>query len=356
MKRLGLYRQRGLSLIELMIGLAIGTVVVSAGVMVYTSNRVSAEAVAEQNRMEETTRFLGRLAQTSLSSAGFFGCQSRGGAIQNNLNGASGFLYNFSQDVFAYESNGSSFANGPLDVSLSGASPAPLASSKSDVLAIRTASGPVLALDAAQAAPGSNGAIWLKANNFLGNGATNAIAMITNCSRATVFANTGSACTNAASCQVNHAVGASPGPGNASAPLGFSYNYDAEVLLPVTIAYYIAGSSRCAANAGGSCPANSLYRKVGANAPEEMAENVQAMKVSLLVDPGLGLNSGSRLLTPANVTNWTQVVGMRVDFLITSSKPILTEAKTTAFGGANYTDKLARRVVSVSAGLRNALP
>jgi type IV pilus assembly protein PilW len=356
MPRLALRRQRGVSLIELMIGLTIGMVVVSAGVMVYTSSRVSSEAISEQNRMEEATRVLARLAQNTLSTAGFFGCQSRGGVIQNNINNPTGFLYNFNQPVFAYESNGSSFLNGPIDLTLSGASPAPLASSKSDILAVRAASSPVLVLDATRPAPGANGSIWLKANNALGNGATNSVAMITNCSRATAFVNTGAACANTASCQVTHNAGTTPAPGNSTTSLGFNYTFDAELLVPATIAYYVAGSSRCAAGAGGFCPSNSLYRKVGANAPEELIENVQAMKVSLLVDPGTGLNSGSRLFKPSAVSNWDQVVGMRVDFLITSSKPILPEAKTTAFAGANYTDKLARRVVSVSASLRNAMP
>lgn len=350
-------RSLGFSLIELMIGLVIGMVVVSAGVMVYVSNRVTSEAVTEQNRMESTSRFLSKLGASSFNSAGFFGCQTRGGRLQNNINSNTTFLHNYAQSLFAFESNGTAYLNGPLPAVLSGATPAPVASVNSDVLVIRTALGPVLSLDAAQAAPSSAGDVWVRANNYLGTLGSNSVAMITNCSRATVFMNTAAtACTNAGSCRLQHAAGATPAPGNATAPLGFNYGYDAEVVIPTTISYYVATSSRCAANSGGNCPSNSLYRMVGSNAPEELAENIQAMKVRLLSDPGLGMNSGTARLNPSGVANWNQVVGLSVEFLITSSKPVLPQAKTTVFNGANITDKMARRSFVVNASLRNAMP
>lgn len=351
---------QGFSLMELMVGLAVGLVVVMAGAMVYASNQASSEAISEQNKMEETTRYLAKLSLSNFGAAGFFGCQSRSGIIQNNINNPTSFLYNFSQPVFAYEGSASGVLNGPLPASLSGASPAPPSKAASDILVIRSAVGDPLPVDASapatKPAPGASGSIWVDAGAAIGSLPSNSLAMITNCSKATAFVHTGKACSTLAGCELLHASGAAPSPGNSTSSLGFNYDFDAEVVIPATTSYYVAESGRCAAQAGSGCPSRSLYRMVGSNAPEELAENVQAMKITLLLDDGSGLGSASQARSPNGVSNWSNVVGIKADFLITSSKPILPESRSTSFGGSVFSDKLARRVVSTIAPLRNAMP
>lgn len=354
----------GFTLLETLIGLVVGLVVIGAGVMVYSSNLVTTAAVAEQNGIEETARSLERLVLEKFSAAGYFGCQSRNGLLQNNLALGSAYLYNFGQPLYGWQSDGSAWAAPAgvtaLDPSLVGASPAPAVGAHSDVLTIRGSNGPILPLDISQPPPSASATIWVLQNNEIGNTVDNGVAMITNCSRSTVFANSGPACTTTASCALGYAAGSGPaGLVNTSpALLGFAYGYEAEVLTPATFSYYIAGSQKCSAGAGGTaCPSNSLYRKIGSAAPEELAENIQAMNVTYYIDAA-NLGSRTQAVTASGVADWGKVVGLRVDFLITSGKTVLptpTGYPAPYSTWLTTTNKLAKRVVSLKIAIRNSM-
>jgi len=355
----------GFTLMEIMMGLSIGTIVIAAGALVFSSSQVSSTAVAELAAMDESSRTIENLIQKAISSAGFFGCQSRGGILQNNIAGGSAsYLYNFAQPLYGYQSSGSAWSGAggatSLDASLSGANPSPPVSLRSDVLAIRAANGPTIRLDSGSAAPGATGDIYAAPNGFIGTAIAKAAVLITNCSRSTAFINTaGSDCTTAAVCAVQHAAAAGAGPGNASGTgsLGFNFGYDAELLTPATTSIFVANSQRCIAGAaGGACPSYSLYRMVGTSAPEEIATNVSGMQVTYYADTGGGLSSGNQSYTAANVPNFNQVVAIKADFLITSSRAILpnSQAYPAPYSGWLSADKLAKRVFSIKVNLRNA--
>jgi type IV pilus assembly protein PilW len=128
-----------------------------------------------------------------------------------------------------------------------------------------------------------------------------------------------------------------------------------------TTTYYIRQS------ANGTGPA--LWRRVGLQAPEELAEGIENMQVLYGQDTD-GDQAPNVYRTAAAVTNWNQVVSLQVALLAAGTQDRVADADPGApartytlldrvvdptNGGALPRDGRLRRVVSFTVAMRNRL-
>lgn len=351
------HAQRGLSLIELMVSIAIGLVVVLAGTMVYVSSNAARHTTVDENRMEDASRYLvGQMAQ-EVRQAGFFGCQSRGSTVVNLLNGPP-FWGNFAQPVYGVHGTGTGFTPS-LDASFPTGTAAP--DPRSDVLTVRGMGSTSFAVQSPYPAASGASPINIPSSTLVQQGS---IVAISNCVQTTVFQNTASSCTGSGTCALGYATGGSGSPGNSSSNLGATFRGEAEVLLPTTTSWFVALSSRCQAGAPAVCPTYSLWRKVNNNAPEELLIGVERMAVHYGVDTIGNSFSSSQSMTADQVSaanQWTNVVSVEVQALLTSLTPNAAVPQSVVFNGQTINggttqDRKIRRVVTVTVGLRDLAP
>ncbi len=102
-------KQRGLTLIELMIAMALSLMLAAGAVMIFTSNKQTAVFQEGFSRLQENGRFAMDILQTNLRMAGGTGCGGVSEIINllkypNDFNGG---LYNFGAAVMGFEYTGS---------------------------------------------------------------------------------------------------------------------------------------------------------------------------------------------------------------------------------------------------------
>lgn len=340
-------KQKGFSIVELMIGMAIGLIVIGAGITLVISQGVSGDFVTEQNKMENNLRIVSRQIGTDMNRAGYFGCQTKDGKIINQLAGTRTFRNNFEQYVYGFNANGASwqptFSSATVqDVPTSG-SGAPVTGS--DILVIRGGIGLVFANRQSIAGTGQP---KVDPNRKIKFGEYLAIA---DCSNTVIFQTTnGSDCNTSGDCFLTHSAGAGS-PGNISNDFGVSFAQDAEVLPLKTITYFVARSFKCQNR--GDCSENSLWKTTG-NVTEEVAEGIDKMAILYIIE-----NQSTKSKLNANEVQtgglWNKVIGIEVEFLLKSEKQINPGIIQYNFDGQNITptDRFARKVMKVTSLIRN---
>ncbi len=330
--------QQGLSLVELMVAMTIGLLLSVVTATVYSQSSRTYNIESNLSRLQEGGRTALDLIVRDLRMASYRGCNGAANAPSNVLNNAAGYAYNFGVGVQAFYGGGSSWTPAPpADF------PVPAgASQSSDVITIRraetlgsyiTAPYPTLSTDP----------LTLPAGN---NVKTGDVLMVADCASAAIFQATSTP--GAGGGTLNHAVGGGA-PGNASADLIRAYGSNSEVARMSTITYYTAPSQF------GVGP--SLWRVVNTNAPEELVENVETLRVQYGVDtdtpPDYSANS---FVVPSAAVVLANVISLRVSISVrTDQDALATKAQTYYFNGAPVvaTDLRLRRGFTATVNLRN---
>ncbi|QCF27803.1 PilW family protein [Hydrocarboniclastica marina] len=315
-------RQRGLSLVELLIAMALGVVLTLGVVQIFLGNSQTYRMTDAMARMQENVRFSLEYLKYELRLAGYRGCTTR---INNLLAadaanpGAGGFFMGQALQGWEYANTGPGGAYdlvlaGPGDFQGGGADfPAELAGNVmagSDVFVVNRAqrlpvvvesiSGTTIKLD--DSADIKQGSILVATNDT--------------CSGGDMFQKTN----NDNSADVTKGVMGGFTPGNNNSPGNpFTQNYGpgATILVNTSTAYFIGE------NPNGD-PA--LYRYVfdatGSGSAEELVDGVESMQVLYGVSTGINGRVGS-YVTANNVANWDDVVSLRIAFLMRSQDATL---------------------------------
>ncbi len=190
--------QRGLSLIELMVGILISSILLLGMYQIFSASRVTFQMQEGLSRVQENGRFAMDYLQRSVRMVGFMGCGSDIGranqtSFVNHLSDTTGSMpagtgaeYRFQRPIEAYTA-GSMTATADFTATAASADP-PLANT--DVLVLRILSEesvPVIALDKAA---GNLQVVVRVANDtspIFTAGASNAIYAMQNCRSADVF-------------------------------------------------------------------------------------------------------------------------------------------------------------------------
>lgn len=338
-------RQRGLTLVELMISLTVGLLITLAIGYLYFGSRQTYRMNDNLARMQENGRYAMEIISRDIRMAGYWGCAGMTIASPvNTLNNATDYAYRFGTPVEGNEATGTNTWGPAKDTSITNVL------SGTDILTLRGVfgSGVTVTSHPGGTPPGSAD-LKVGAGSGLVEGD---IVLVSDCSNAAVFQitniNTSSGFDN-----VVHNTGTGT-PGNATKALGKEY-VGGEILRIATFSYYIG------LNAAGR-PA--LYR-LSRGTAEELVENVENMQVTYGVDTD-GDRDVDEFRTANNVANWNTVRSVRVRLLLVSPDDnLVSPPQTYRYLDTNgdgipdpvtATDNRLRYVFTGTVGIRNHLP
>ena len=337
----------GLSLVELMIGLALGLFVVAVMGTMYLGSRSTFQAQESGTRLQENGRYAVEALANDIRMSGFRGCQGDE-AVDNTLNTPTALLYNFGQPIWGARNLGGAWVpalSAPADAL--GALPA------GDVIVVRRPSGVGWALIDQMASPAADLAISPTTGFAQGD-----LLMVADCSGASVLQATNAG--PGAAGVISHNAGAGGGvPGLASSSLARSYAHDARVWRMQTLIYHLADSARRPGETALWVSVHPVYD--GGSARRELVTGVERLAVTYGVDTDGDL-AADRYRSADQVANWAQVVNARVELLLAGGSDgqatQATQAQPYVFNGLSVTptDKRLRTVMSTVVSLRNALP
>lgn len=388
-------KQKGVTLVELMIAVTISSIVMIGIGSVYTSSKRSFKLQEEFSRLQENGRFAINHITRFVRGSGYSGCAS---AIKNStssiLNNPDDNPWAFDTGLEGYEFVGTepntdktlpqdpaplSDTSGnrdkwkalktgiqislPASASLLGtAGPIP----NTDILVSRTAdgSGVEVALDH------GGGNVFIKDGNDITcpDGSTGYsgickgdILVISNCKKAIVFQATKVQATGSGDNLVNvvHSNAAmTTGPGNSTPDLPFEL-MDGDEIMKISTKVFFIGK-------GTNGPA--LFMKHAAGASTELVEGIETMQVLYGEDTDTTPdNIPDRYVPASQVSDFANVVAVKVDLLLRSVKELPwrtapNPAKSYLLGGATDAtaikitvpqDKRLRKVMSTTIKLRN---
>ena len=248
----GKSRNRGFTLVELMVAMTIGLIVLAAVAKIFATSRstyVLEEGIA---RVQESGRFGTEFITTDVRIAGYLGCaNSKTTTVQNNLNNPT--LYGWNSVIGEYISGHAYTGTGgnalsdwtpALPGSVGGVTyfSAGDVEPYTDVLVIRRASETGIKLGATMPATSAN--LQIDANP--GGLEQFDIVLISDCTNADIFQITGPASLAGGTTNMTHNLGVGS-PGNLT-NFSKAYGPDAQVMKLVTHIYYIGKRGNVASN------------------------------------------------------------------------------------------------------------
>lgn len=359
MKRMPLpfAKQGGLTLIELMIGMALGLLVLSGIGYIYLGSRQSYKLQDNMARIQENGRYAMEILGREIRMAGFQGCSTA--KFKSTINAQAGaqnnYIYDFSRNAIeGFDATGvgtwSTVSSGNPATAVGVSNIDTLVVSGTDVIALRTADSLGIRITGQ---PSDNNCgdtsadLKVTSNTLLSDGM---VVMATNCTHATVFQ-----ITNFNSSQnVVHNTGTTS-PGNATKDLGACF-VDGDIVAVSAKSYYIRNN-----------PAGirALFRKVGSSEAQELVEGIENMQIKYgidtnadgAVDEYVDADTPNKLDTAAR---WATVLSVRISLLLVSRENgVLDAPQRYVFNGSTVdppsTDRRLRFVYTATIGVRNRL-
>lgn len=330
--------QRGVTLVELMIAMAISLFMMGAVLYVVTETQVSYRYNEHLSQIQENGRIAVERIAYDARMAGFFGCR-RPETIHVTVK------------ANPPPSTGTSLVNAvPLQAYVHPSPQTAFLGTKgvtgSHVLVIRKVSDNPVNLVGNLTSDNANIQIADNRDKFKAGD----LLLITDCSVGDLFRAT-NVSSGGGKVTIAHAASS-----NTTPKLSKAYGEDAIIMGYVETMYFVMDSGRV--NATGS-PVYSLYKSEnGVNI--ELAEGVEDLRVLIGVDTDSNRTIDD-YVNPSSVTNWRQVVAARVQLLVGSVEDNVTRRT----GHQNYVfqdvavtadDYRMRQPFEVTVALRNRLP
>ncbi|HRQ64333.1 MAG TPA: PilW family protein [Xanthomonadaceae bacterium] len=359
-------RERGLSLIELMVAVLLGSLLMVGMIQIFVATKVSYMTQTGQAYLHESGRFALEYAARDVRMAGLMGCTSRNNVPVTSYLDSVSFEFDFSQGVRGYEYAGTAPGETfPLpgdfpavDANAGSWSPALPAGivgnvvSGSDVLVVRSIGDAPIPL----VAPFTSGnQVFAETVSGLEIGD---ILLVTDCQQAQIFQATN------ISDSSNNIVGGVAGqftPGNSSninarGPVT-NFGPGTEIARISTIVYYVGLGAN-------GVPA--LFRMATARTgpvvglqAEELVGGVESMQLLFGVDTTNNFSTDA-YVPASGVTDWNRVVAVRMALLLRTPDEYGTQvdADTYSLGGTVVNppnDRHQRRVFTKTIALRNRM-
>lgn len=335
-------RQRGLSLVELMVAMIISLFLLGGVIQVYTANKSTYRFSEAMSRIQENARYALDTMARDLRMAGFWGCTvfdpTDTSNIQNNLDssgaGYDSELHDFINQppVEGTENDG---LNGSDSIRVRGSQPG-----QANVVS------PYNSPTSAQ--------IFINQAAFVEPGD---IVLLTNCKGADIFQVTNVTSGGGAAQQsiVHNSGTGSPGNSSGAGPcaganpncLSQTYGGDSALLKLQSARYYIAP---------GASGQPALWRDINGN-PQELVEGVEQLQVLYGID---GDEDGvpEQYVSSAAVADWRTVDTVRLMLLLVSPETVSLDApQTYRYNGATITsaDNRLRQAITTTIALRNRI-
>jgi type IV pilus assembly protein PilW len=333
-----------MGLVELMVWTVISMLVIGIIGIIYVNGKTLTRVNDTVSRMQENGRYAMYLIERDLRMAAYRGCNGAS-VTPNNLLNSAAYAYQYANGVAGYAGSSSGWSPA-LDASISALSPAPL--DGSDVVTIRLIDGPGIPLIAKQTA--STDDLTVDAGSPLGAGD---VLLVADCSASTIFNATA---VDSGAGTISHDTSNAVVPGNTSGDLGHAYGTDASVYRLVTRTYFVAPSTRRPGI--NSLWSNSTPAYDGQPQPEEVVEGVEGL--ALLFGEDLdGQRAANRYVTADAVGNWANVVSLRAQVLLgTTRDNVASSPQPYTFDGNTTTpsDHRVRTTMASVITVRNRVP
>ncbi len=328
-----LYKEKGLTLVELMVAMVIGLVLVGGVIQIFVSNKQAYRVQEAMSRVQENGRFAIEIFSRNTRMAGFTGCGSldvvEPNVIANNPP-AGGF--SASNAVFGYEYDGSAwtpaFAAPPANVV-----------ANTDVITINRGDDCGAYLLGNMTADNAN--IQLNPGNSCGFTAGD-IIIISDCVSTDVFRAT-NVSAGASKITIAHANSQ-----NTTNRLSKAYGADARIHKLSSYDYYIRE------NPAGE-PA--LYIREN-GAVSELVEGTEDLQILYGEDTTDDKSADQYVDADAvAVSDWNNISGVRATFGLRSlTNNVSTSNQTYSYDGANITNRRLRQNMTSTISLRNRTP
>ncbi len=344
----GLSREQGLSLVELMIAMVLGTVLIMAVIQVFTSNSQAYRVGDANARVQESGRIAADILSRSLRNAGYFGCAPSGN-MSNNLNSNSA---NYDEDLHDIQRAGVSLPVAAPPNAIAGPDMIRISGARSEGVSIRS----VAQVNSATVQVDNQGGLQKDDH-----------VVITDCSNADVFEVTNISSTTSGNVTITANSGAG-NPGNelgANSPAGCNnpnnclsavYQSGAQILRAYSEVYYLRN------NPNGN-PA--LYVQLGDGTRVELVENIADMQIRYRDNAGNFWTTADINALPAPGFDFNSVEAVEVSLLVRSggNANITPELQQYCYPGwtdcqvaADFTaapDNRLYRVYNLAVALRN---
>ena len=339
-----LNKQRGVSLVELMVAITIGLILMAGVLSIFLSSKVTYFANEKIARLQENGRVALDLVMHDVRSAGYMGC-ARAVPFTSTLNTPTSLLWNYEIPLQGFEASGAGAWTPALGAGV--LNPAPI--NDSDVVVARALQrdGRAMRVEVDVGALNGTPAVLDNTNVTAGT-----VMMITDCTASSVFQVTGYGAGAPNGLVMHAATGANPG--NATDDLGYLYTAGARIAPLQTVVYYVANDP-VSGEPG-------LYRQTGNVQPADLlVEGVQALQIAYAEDTN-GDRVADLYRSADNVANWDNVLSVTISMLIRSDEegtdvdsntydllPALVGGKTLG----PYNDRRMRMVFTTTIALRN---
>ena len=353
-----LKKQNGLTLIEVMIAMVIGLLLLSGLASLFIANKRIYKEQESMARLQENARFSMNMLIHDIRMTGYTGCVDDLKYVHNHVNGTPSSLLAFDNPLEGSESGGTWEPSGSTDVTGS-------ILPNSDGITVRYLDDTNLKVQAPyMVTPSAD--LHLKLGNGLLQGE---IVGVFDCENVDVFQITNASPSTSGS--ISHNTG-SGSPGNSTKPLDKKYLGDASIVRFISRRYYIGT---------GSYGGPSLFREVFAQdkndinnngnttevieQSQELIQGVENMQILYGEDTVGNDKIADTYVTASNVTNWSNVVSVRIALLFRTIKPnpqippdtrVYTLLGGPAAGGITVgpmNDQYRRRVVTATVQIRN---
>jgi type IV pilus assembly protein PilW len=339
-----LNKQRGVSLVELMVSITIGMILMAGVLSIFLSSKVTYFANEKLARLQENGRVALNIISHDVREAGYMGC-ALGSQWRLNVNNASSPLWNYAIPLMAFESDGAGGYTPATNPAL-----VPAATNNSDIIIARTIrrDSPQLRVAADMANTTSDIQVL---HSIPIPVALGQIMVVSTCRASSVFQVTGYG-VGSPNGTIQHAAAGS-NPGNSTNDLEFKFPAGARVAALQTLIYYVGN------DASGE---PGLYRQFGSTSPSErLIDGVEALQISYGIDT-TGDRLTDRYVSATDVTNWDDVMLVNYAVLVRSDEQgTEVDNKTyqlleAAVGGRTlgpFNDRRSRMVFTTSITLRN---
>jgi type IV pilus assembly protein PilW len=317
--------QRGFSLVELMIAVALGIFLTGGMIALFVNSNQSYRVQENLSRLQENGHFATNFLTQDIRMADYWGCLRSSDVIVNNLNSGSDYD-DFANAITTTNNTG---LNGSDSITIKRVEP-------SDIY--------ITSIPATDTAP-----LTVSPANGL---AVDDVVLISDCSAGNVFQITGITGNDIA-----HVVAVQPAdtdpkyPSNADNKLEKKYGTDAQLYKMVYSTYTIAAG-----------PDNqpALFKSVDGATPRELVEGIESMQIKYGVDADAD-NTADFYVDSSSLTaaQMNQVISVRVSLVATTIEDNLSTQAVpyTVFGATTTpTDRKIRRVFNTTIAVRNRLP
>lgn len=330
--------QKGISLIELIVSIALGLVLIAGVLQLFMSTKQTYSVQENLSRMQESGRLAIEILGRDLRAAGYFGCfrpdpNEPAKRLQNDQIGLAGFYNNFNEYIRAYKDSSQLTQEQLTDLTKT---PNP----NTPILVVRYAAPQTQIISAASTAfdiKTEPSVALNSAGSCAGELCVGKVAVVSDCFRGRLFV-VSQVVPDANTLTISHAD-------DWSANLTAQFS-SGEVYPVAVVIYFIAN------NVAG---VPTLWQKINSDPPTEILEGVENASYQFL---SLG---DTQYKTIDNVQNWGSVVSINLSLVLRSAeKNIIKEQQIYHLNGQPITpdadDYYLRQVFGTTISLRSPLP